>query len=288
MADVVESLVIGSTRKIHARSQCGIVHPALRLHQRNYTTMVFDEDVVGAFLRRQKIVTLTELKEALGTSATMTVFRKLKTLGYRTSYSHRGKYYTLVDIPRFDDEGLWSYRGVGFSRDGNLLATTQRFVEEASAGVTASELHGRLSVEVKEPLLQLYRRRRIDRHPLEGAYVYFSRQPSVGRQQRLQRQSGPAALEIGDSSVRANLSPEWQAAIILFFSLLDEQQRRLYAGLEAQKLGHGGDGKIAEFLGLDVHTVARGRRELFGAQVQRQSVRKKGGGRPRVEKKPRK
>jgi len=161
-------------------------------------------------------------------------------------------------------------------------------VEEAVAGLTASELQGLLSVEVKEPLLQLYRRRRIDRQQIENAYVYFSRQSSIGRQQRLQRQSRPAELEISDSSVGADLSPELKAAIILFYSLLDEQQRRLYAGLEAHKLGHGGDSKIAEFLGLDVHTVARGRRELFGEQVQRQRVRKKGGGRPPAEKKLRK
>ena len=84
------------------------------------------------------------------------------------------------------------------------------------------------------------------------------------------------------------LPPELKAAIILFFSLLDEQQRRLYAGLEAQKLGYGGDRKIAEFFGVDVHTVARGRRELFGGQVQRERVRKEGGGREPAEKKPRK
>jgi hypothetical protein len=52
------------------------------------------------------------------------------------------------------------------------------------------------------------------------------------------------------------LPPEMKAAIILFFSLLDEQQRRLYAGLEAQKLGYGGDPKIAEFFGVSVHTAA--------------------------------
>jgi len=39
-----------------------------------------------------------------------------------------------------------------------------------------------------------------------------------------------------------------------------------------------------KFFGLDVHTVARGRQELFAEQVQRQSVRKKGGGRKPVEK----
>jgi hypothetical protein len=45
---------------------------------------------------------------------------------------------------------------------------------------------------------------------------------------------------------------------VLFYGLLDEQQRRLFAGLESIKLGHGGDHILAEFLDLDPHTVARG------------------------------
>ena len=51
---------------------------------------------------------------------------------------------------------------------------------------------------------------------------------------------------------------ELRAAIILFYSLLDERQRRLYAALESLKIGHGGDRRIAELLGLDAGTVARG------------------------------
>ncbi len=220
----------------------------------------FGEEVIGSLLQKQRIATLSELKQALGSSATMTVFRKLRALGYRTSYSHRGKYYTLADIPHFDEEGLWCYRAVCFSRDGNLLATTQRFVEEANAGFAASELSGLLQVEVKEPLLHLYRQRRIDREERQAAW------------------------ELGESPVGAGVSPELKAAMILFFSLLDEQQRRLYAGLEAHKLGYGGDHKIAEFLGVGVHTVARGRRELLGEQVDRERVRKEGGGRKPAEK----
>jgi hypothetical protein len=250
--------------------------------------MVFDQDAIRSLLQRQKIATLAELKGSLGSSATMTVFRKLKALGYLTSYSHRGKYYTLADIPRFDEQGLWSYDAVWFSRDKNLLATAQRFVEKAKAGFTAGELQDCLNVEVKEPLLQLYRRKRLDRDDLGGRYVYFSRDPGIGQEQRLQREGRRAVLEMGDSTMEAELSPELKAAIILFFSMLDEQQRRLYAGLEAHKFGHGGDRRIAEFFGLDVHTVARGRQELFAEQVQRQSVRKKGGGRKPAEKKRRK
>ena len=94
---------------------------------------------VRTLFKKQKIATLDELKQAMGTTGTMTVFRRLKELGYRTSYSHRGKYYTLADIPQFDQGGLWSYQSVRFSRLGNLLHTTREFVERAAAGFTAAE-----------------------------------------------------------------------------------------------------------------------------------------------------
>ena len=119
-------------------------------------------------------------------------------------------------------------------------------------------------------------------------YLYVSREPGRGREQRLRREARPAAWELPESPLGAEPSPELKAAIILFYSLLDEQQRRLYAGLEAHKVGYGGDRKIAEFFGLDVHTVARGRRELFGGPVERQRVRQAGGGRKSAEKKRRK
>jgi hypothetical protein len=71
-----------------------------------------DPALLLAFLGRETIATLQQLKRALNTTSTMTVFRKLKTLGYRSSYSHRGKFYTLQEIPQFDDQGLWSFHWV--------------------------------------------------------------------------------------------------------------------------------------------------------------------------------
>jgi len=250
--------------------------------------MVLASDALRSLFQAQKIATLAELKEAIATPATMTIFRKLKALGYQTSYSHRGQYYTLSNIPRFDDQGLWFYRAARFSRDGNLLDTARRFVEESPEGFTAGELSEVLQVEAKQALLHLYQHERIGREQIRGRYVYLSRDSSMQRNQRLAREERRAVWELGDSPLEEDLPPEMKAAIILFFSLLDEQQRRLYAGLEAQKLGYGGDRKIADFFGVDVHTVARGRQELFSGQVQRDRTRKEGGGRESAEKKPRK
>jgi hypothetical protein len=81
------------------------------------------------------------------------------------------------------------------------------------------------------------------------------------------------------------MAHELKAAIVLFHSLLDEKQRRLHAGLEAYKLGYGGDEKVADLLGIERHTVAKGRRELLGGDISTGRIRRAGGGRKSQEKK---
>ena len=77
---------------------------------------VFSANLQRQFLRRNRVATLPQLKEFLGTEADITIFRKLKELSYRTSYSHRGSFYTLDEITAFDERGLWSFRlGLVFS-----------------------------------------------------------------------------------------------------------------------------------------------------------------------------
>jgi hypothetical protein len=73
----------------------------------------------------------------------------------------------------------------------------------------------------------------------------------------------------------------------VFMSRLDEQQRRWYAALEAEKLGHGGIEALSKITGLNVNTISRGRQELAQDLSGRPSerVRLEGGGRKAVEKK---
>jgi len=104
----------------------------------------------------------------------------------------------------------------------------------------------------------------------------------VRRRQLLARQ---ALSEIPGSASAEVSAEELKASLILFSSLLDERQRRLYAGLESLKLGRGGDQRLAELLQLDPRTVARGRKQLLEQDVEWERVRKPGAGRKPVEKK---
>lgn len=73
----------------------------------------------------------------------------------------------------------------------------------------------------------------------------------------------------------------------VFLSRLDEQQRRWYVGLEADRIGHGGTALLSQITGMNIDTIRKGRRELSddlaGRPVDR--VRLPGGGRKPVEKK---
>lgn len=226
---------------------------------------------------RLRAVTMPEMKAALGTGVDVTVFRKLATLDYQTSYSHRGAFYTLQSIPRFDAQGLWCGRGAWFSRQGTLLDTAATLVDGAPAGYLVDELEALLHVPVKDPLRQLVQADRLHRQEFQGLYLYLAKE-------RTRRQEQLAARQVQAQSVDSQ-AEEFRAARVLFYSLLDEQQRRLYAGLESCRWGHGGDRRLAQALGLDEATVARGRRELLGGDVQPDRVRRPGGGRPRAEKK---
>ena len=236
------------------------------------------------FLRRNRIATLPQLKQLLGTEADITVFRKLKELSYRTSYSHRGSFYTLDEIATFDERGLWSFDSVWFSRLGTLVATAEDCVTPSPSGYFAAELEDVLHVPVKEPLLQLVAQGRIARQTVSGLYLYCASNPRTRRQQLRARQALlDQAVAASAGIPPGNVSDELRAAIVLFASLLDEQQRRLYAGLESLQLGS--DSQIAELLGLDPHTVAKGRRQLLAQDVEADRVRAVGGGRKPVEKK---
>lgn len=266
-----------------------LVMSLLRNHRRNGDIMrptTFSAASISALLHKQKIATLPELMAALNTSTRRTVIRKLKELNYRTSYTHRGRYYTLDELAGFDEEGLWTHKNVWFSIHGTLLSTAAAMVNCADYGYFVEELDNLLHVGTKDVMRKLVCDGLLVREEIAGRFLYYAKDPTRQQQQRLGRRALLAEPGVvGPIPGTDIITDELRAAIVLFYSLLDEQHRRLYAGLEALKSGRGGDARIAELLGLNSGTVARGRRELLTQEIVIEHTRRAGAGRKPVEKK---
>jgi len=150
----------------------------------------YHADDLRCLLQQRKIATMDELKETLGSAADVTVFRKLAGLGYRTSYSHRGRYYTLDELAHFDALGLWSFRQVFFSRYGTLVATLEEVVGAAEADHDVTESEAVLQVGTKDALVSLVREGRLTREKVAGLSTYPQMSPHVGPSSR----PGPSTM----------------------------------------------------------------------------------------------
>ena len=147
-------------------------------------------------LNKETVVDFTSISKALGGPSVQTVFRYLKRVPYRCSYSHKGKFYALHMTDRYDRFGLWSHRGIHFSVDGSLKLTVRRMVREALNGATHKELQSRLRLRVHNTLLDLTQCGEICRSKLAGHFVYLHPDPEVGNAQLSRRKEMLAAQSL--------------------------------------------------------------------------------------------
>ncbi len=139
------------------------------------------------FICRLVVVTLNDLYKAIQTQSRMTVFRRLKSLDYLSSYTHAGRYYTLNEIAQFNSDGLWFYNDIGFSRNGSLKTTIKKIVRTCDAGKFHFELENQLRVRVQNTLLNLVKSNKINRTKFEGKYLYVSIDQNIRKKQEEHR-----------------------------------------------------------------------------------------------------
>jgi hypothetical protein len=136
--------------------------------------------------RRRMILTVGEVADLID-STIHTARRRLKRWGAVNSYNHNGRYYALPDVPQFDPNGLWHYRGVFFSRYGNLKQTVVELVRRSRAGLDAREIRSLLGVEPRSFLSAFASHPHIRREKSRGRFVYYCADPAVHQKQRQRR-----------------------------------------------------------------------------------------------------
>lgn len=136
--------------------------------------------------KNKKIVTIVILTGWLSCSIT-TARRRLTAWGAYTSYNRNGRYYTLPEIADFDDNGLWRYQGVFFSKHGNLKQTFAHLVIQSAQGLSSTELGELLGLEPRSFLSHFRDHPEIFRENLMGRWIWFAADPKICEQQKQAR-----------------------------------------------------------------------------------------------------
>jgi hypothetical protein len=153
--------------------------------------------------KRLKVLTLEQLVALLHCSV-ITARRQLKKWRAYTSFNMNGRYYTLPGIPRFDQNGIWKYQRILFSKHGNLMQTICALIRRSESGLSAKQIAGVVEVASNSSVFSRLRDvAGVRRQRHHGRFVYFS-------EERYQEQR--AAL---DQAQQTRLPSDAEAVMIL-------------------------------------------------------------------------
>ncbi len=186
---------------------------------------------VERLFRGAPVQDLPALERAVRTNSRSTVFRVLSDMGYLSSCSHAGRYYTLDGLPEFDEDGLWTHGGALFSKYRTLRETIVRLVEESPAGRTHAELQERLRLRVQDTLRDLADARRIDRTQLARLYVYVSIERATAQRQIKARRDVLAKLPTPE------VAPALATVVEILLELVHGAGAWMEPGALAKRLG---------------------------------------------------
>lgn len=146
-----------------------------------------DEQPVLNKFRQLKIITIEQLVRFLQCSA-ITARRRLKKWQTYTSVNKNGRYYTLPQIPVFDQNGLWRYQTVLFSKHGNLKQTIVELITDSKSGLSAVELADIIGFAPNSSFLsQIKDAAGVRREKHQGRFIYFSDSSEVYNRQTQER-----------------------------------------------------------------------------------------------------
>jgi hypothetical protein len=110
----------------------------------------------------------------------------------------------MPTVACFDENGMWHYENIFFSKYGNLRNTVIHLINNSSSGLSGKEIGDFVRLPVRSFLHHFRNIAGIQREKREGVYIYFSEDPDRYKQQlqgRLNRLEPPDKLFTDADSV---------------------------------------------------------------------------------------
>jgi hypothetical protein len=160
-------------------------------------------EAVETDIRKRKVVAFCDLLHRVDCSP-ITLRRDLKALKAMSSYTHSSRYVTLPDIPKFDMDGIWFYRQIGFSKYGSSLDTIVGLIEQSKDGYSREELEGILRIRISQQIQTLLLRDQLHRVKLGNKYLYIPIAVVKNKKRRLRLIGDRQAEERFEKDVNKN------------------------------------------------------------------------------------
>ncbi len=141
-------------------------------------------DIRKKKIYQEKAVLFSAIVSSVICSA-ITLRRDLKTLRTLTSYTHRGSYVTLPNIPVFNNIGIWVFKGIGFSKFKSSLELIISIIENSKEGITKAEIESLLRIGISKQIQILMEEERLNRVKIGAQYVYIPNKAARNKKMRL-------------------------------------------------------------------------------------------------------
>lgn len=136
--------------------------------------------------KKSKVLTLNQVSKTHACSV-RTVQRQFAALAVLRSYNKNSRYYTLPDIPKFNEHGIWWYRDIFFSKYGDLRQTVRHAILASEGGLSGNEIGGIVNLLPRSFMHHFREMDGIFREKHGGVYVYFSNDPTIYKNQKFKR-----------------------------------------------------------------------------------------------------
>jgi len=144
--------------------------------------MLYEEKLLELF-RKHIILTRRTVVEKIDCSYD-SLIKFLKKNGYYNSCNKNGNYYIMAESCSFNENGLFFYNDIMFSKYKTLKKSVFNFVTKSESGITTAELIKIFGTSCKTQLSNLFRSKDISRQAFDGTFYYFSADNEIGLLQR--------------------------------------------------------------------------------------------------------
>lgn len=157
---------------------------------------IFVENII----RSKKIQTFEQILKQVSCSEA-TLRRDVRRIKGITSFTHQGRFVTLKDIPKFDKNGIWFHRKVGFTKYKNSLELIVHLINSSKEGLNREQIQEIIKIQIFQQIQTLLKRNELYRCKIGKKYIYLPEELAMNQKTRLRLLSANNVEDYYDAMV---------------------------------------------------------------------------------------